>query len=93
MICTVAEVGHNHSACGGDSGGPLVHDNVVVGVVSWGITPCGTEDAPTVAISACIHRDFVLRSSATRMFLNYIKFRFNLSTIFVIFVYLRKLQW
>lgn len=40
------------SACSGDSGGPLVDFKsgtpVVVGIVSWGITPCGTPTAPSV---------------------------------------------
>lgn len=39
------------SACSGDSGGPLVQgaspNEVVIGVVSWGITPCGTIGAPS----------------------------------------------
>nr|CAD7431777.1 unnamed protein product [Timema monikensis] len=36
MLCTWFP-GGGKDACQGDSGGPLVHDNVLVGVVSWGI--------------------------------------------------------
>lgn len=38
------------SACGGDSGGPLVQNRVLVGVVSWGVSPCGTRNAPSVYV-------------------------------------------
>ncbi|KAJ8687274.1 hypothetical protein QAD02_023068 [Eretmocerus hayati] len=41
------------SACSGDSGSPLIRTNEegkpeVIGIVSWGITPCGSEGAPSV---------------------------------------------
>ncbi|XP_018323711.1 trypsin alpha-like [Agrilus planipennis] len=37
------------SACNGDSGGPLVQNGVIIGVVSWGISPCGEiSNAPTM---------------------------------------------
>jgi secreted trypsin-like serine protease len=39
------------SACSGDSGGPIVQgaapNEVITGVVSWGITPCGSFGAPS----------------------------------------------
>ncbi|CRK94903.1 CLUMA_CG008395, isoform A [Clunio marinus] len=49
-VCTGPLTG-GVSACSGDSGGPLVQgaapNEVVIGVVSWGITPCGSVGAPT----------------------------------------------
>ncbi|KAF2904503.1 hypothetical protein ILUMI_01671 [Ignelater luminosus] len=90
MICIVAALGKNNSACDGDSGGPLVLDNVIVGVVSWGLTPCGLKKAPTVAARVCSYEKFIARSSSSsRMFLYHIKSRF----IFVTWVYLRKMQF
>ncbi|XP_018323947.1 trypsin-1-like [Agrilus planipennis] len=36
------------SACFGDSGSPLVQDDVLIGLVSWGIGSCGKLSEPTV---------------------------------------------
>lgn len=47
------------AACSGDSGGPLAQDNVLVGVVSWGIGPCGTVGAPSVYASVSYFRSFI----------------------------------
>ncbi|KAF7418987.1 hypothetical protein HZH68_001640 [Vespula germanica] len=46
-VCTGPLTG-GYSACSGDSGGPLVQNSTVIGVVSWGIIPCGTYGAPSV---------------------------------------------
>ncbi|GLV46768.1 uncharacterized protein CBL_13541 [Carabus blaptoides fortunei] len=51
------------SACSGDSGGPLVAkegDNTVqIGVVSWGMIPCGQENAPSVFVRVSAFNDFI----------------------------------
>lgn len=51
-ICT-GPLDGSLSACKGDSGGPLVMINPfgeieVVGIVSWGVFPCGAKNAPSV---------------------------------------------
>ncbi|XP_031788611.1 venom peptide isomerase heavy chain-like [Nasonia vitripennis] len=51
-ICT-GPLDGSQSACKGDSGGPLVITNSfdmveVIGVVSWGLFPCGGRNAPSV---------------------------------------------
>ncbi|KAF7995851.1 hypothetical protein HCN44_006958 [Aphidius gifuensis] len=51
-ICTGPLTG-GYSACSGDSGGPLIsrqpqQDDEIIGIVSWGIIPCGTLGAPSV---------------------------------------------
>lgn len=38
------------SACGGDSGGPLVQADRLIGVVSWGASPCGWPIRPSVYV-------------------------------------------
>lgn len=45
------------SACSGDSGGPLEQNGELVGIVSWGMIPCGSPGAPSVytRVSAYIH--------------------------------------
>lgn len=38
-ICTFTRVGQG--TCPGDSGGPLVQGNTQIGILSWGVLPCG----------------------------------------------------
>lgn len=49
----------NEGACSGDSGGPLIQDGVLVGVVSWGMVPCGHYDAPSVFTKVSSFIDFI----------------------------------
>ncbi|XP_017038415.1 lectizyme [Drosophila kikkawai] len=46
-VCTYTE-NTTDGACNGDSGGPLVQNGELVGVVSWGYTPCATTKYPSV---------------------------------------------
>ncbi|XP_059619101.1 trypsin-1-like [Phlebotomus argentipes] len=51
------------SACSGDSGGPLSQlvggTWTQIGVVSWGITPCGTTVAPSVFVMVSSFRNWI----------------------------------
>ncbi|XP_017768609.1 PREDICTED: chymotrypsin-2-like [Nicrophorus vespilloides] len=45
-ICT--ENKNGVTACKGDSGGPLVSNGKLIGIVTWGIVPCGVSIVPTI---------------------------------------------
>lgn len=47
------------SACSGDSGGPLIQGNTLVGVVSWGLFPCGGQNAPSVFVRVSAYIDWI----------------------------------
>jgi len=51
------------SSCSGDSGGPLVMDignqTMQVGIVSWGLTNCGSIPFPSVFTRVASHHDWV----------------------------------
>lgn len=57
-ICTGPLTGER-SACNGDSGGPLVQNNVIIGIVSWGLKPCASIGAPGVYTEAKYFLDFI----------------------------------
>ncbi|XP_049856236.1 trypsin-1-like [Schistocerca gregaria] len=57
-VCTGPVTG-GISACSGDSGGPLAQDGTLIGVVSWGIIPCGSVGAPSVFTRVSAFTDFV----------------------------------
>ncbi|XP_018323858.1 trypsin delta/gamma-like protein CG30031 [Agrilus planipennis] len=62
QICTSARVTGQTgrvSVCSGDSGSPLVQGYVQVGIVSWGITPCGTTYAPSVYTRVSTYSDWI----------------------------------
>lgn len=57
-ICTGPLTG-GLSACSGDSGGPLAQSGTVVGIVSWGFTPCGTVGAASVYTKVSYFVDWI----------------------------------
>ncbi|KAI4456607.1 polyserase-related [Holotrichia oblita] len=52
------------SACSGDSGGPLAQNGQLIGVVSWGVSPCGTFGAPSVYVQTSSFIDWINRNTA-----------------------------
>ncbi|KAK1122189.1 hypothetical protein K0M31_009415 [Melipona bicolor] len=55
--------GKEVSACSGDSGGPLAQNvggkHVQVGIVSWGMTPCGSSHMPSVYTRVSSYIDWI----------------------------------
>lgn len=54
------------SSCNGDSGSALIKDETIIGIVSWGLKPCGLPNSASVYtrvssyldwISKIIHKD------------------------------------
>lgn len=58
-VCTGGLPQGGLSACSGDSGGPLFQDGEQVGIVSWGITPCGFSNAPSVYVKTVTFNDWI----------------------------------
>ncbi|KAJ8945720.1 hypothetical protein NQ314_009082 [Rhamnusium bicolor] len=62
-ICTGPLTGGS-SICTGDSGGPLIYSRwnstiEVIGISSWGITPCGRVGAPSVYVKIFPYLDWI----------------------------------
>lgn len=45
--------------CQADSGGPLIQSNYLIGIVSWGKTPCGQPNSPSVFVRASAFIDWI----------------------------------
>ncbi|XP_060531061.1 trypsin-1-like [Cylas formicarius] len=57
-VCTGSAA--HEMACSGDSGGPLAINGTVIGVVSWGISGCGTDlNPPTVYVKVSKYIDWI----------------------------------
>ncbi|EFN75264.1 Trypsin-1 [Harpegnathos saltator] len=54
------------SACSGDSGGPLIqktqNDSTLIGIVSWGVMPCGSKGAPSVYTGVSKYNDWISKT-------------------------------
>ncbi|XP_066262371.1 trypsin-like [Euwallacea similis] len=56
QVCTLSTEGID--ACQGDSGGPLLCNDVLIGIISWGIN-CGNPLNPGVYTRVDVHLDFI----------------------------------
>lgn len=61
QLCAGGEAGKD--SCKGDSGGPLMYENdrsfEVIGVVSFGPSPCGKEDVPGVYTKVLEYNEWI----------------------------------
>ncbi|XP_049773116.1 trypsin-1-like [Schistocerca cancellata] len=62
MVCT-GPIYDGISVCSGDSGGPLAQNGELIGIVSWGVDPCGSPGAPSVYTRVSAHLDFINQNS------------------------------
>ncbi|XP_076751026.1 trypsin-1-like [Xylocopa sonorina] len=67
-ICT-GPLSGGYAACNGDAGGPLILHNgggntELIGIVSWGIVPCGIVGAPSVYTKVSAFDDWILDTIA-----------------------------
>jgi len=57
-LCTGPLTGGT-SICQADSGGPLIQNNKIIGIVSWGKTPCGQPNSPSVFVRVSAFIDWI----------------------------------
>lgn len=58
-ICTGPITGH-FSACNGDSGSALTQNTTIIGVVSWGLSPCGLPGSATVYTKVSLFKQWIV---------------------------------
>ncbi|KAF7286842.1 hypothetical protein GWI33_003899 [Rhynchophorus ferrugineus] len=64
-VCTTTRSTLSREAvCSGDSGGPLVLNNRLVGIVSWGYTPCGIPSVPSVYVHVAAYLNWISANTA-----------------------------
>lgn len=79
MLCAGNTENWERDACVGDSGGPLFCNNLLVGIVSWGIG-CGKKNYPGVYTDVYFYRGFI--SIGVKLYAN---FYLVIVLIFIVF--------
>ncbi|XP_030750059.1 trypsin alpha-3-like [Sitophilus oryzae] len=63
-VCTTTRSSSsNEAVCSGDSGGPLVINSQLIGVVSWGYSPCGTSGFPSIYVDTAAYIDWIQQNT------------------------------
>lgn len=58
-MCT-GPISGQFSACNGDSGSALTQDETIVGIVSWGLNPCGLPGSATIYTKVFSYKQWIL---------------------------------
>ncbi|XP_055842721.1 trypsin alpha-3 [Episyrphus balteatus] len=85
MICAGYPENWERDSCSGDSGGPMICDNVLVGIVSWGVG-CGRRHLPGVYTDVYSFRKWI--SKGMRLKPNYFVLVLSLSALKGSFIYI-----
>lgn len=62
-VCT-GPINGRLSACSGDSGSALTQDKTIIGVVSWGLDPCGLPNSASVYTKVSAYKQWILDTIA-----------------------------
>ncbi|XP_030763777.1 trypsin alpha-3-like [Sitophilus oryzae] len=62
-LCTTTYPSSTEAVCNGDSGGPLVHNARLVGIVSWGYTPCGNPGFPSIYVDTAAYISWIQQTT------------------------------
>lgn len=62
-LCTGPVTGHI-SACNGDSGSALTQNDTIIGVVSWGLSPCGLPNSASVYTKVSFFKQWIVDTAA-----------------------------
>ncbi|XP_055855274.1 lectizyme-like [Episyrphus balteatus] len=59
-VCT-GDSNSGISICKSDSGGPLIQGKTLVGIISWGKTPCGQKNSPSVYVRVSAFNSWIIK--------------------------------